>query len=164
MTGRIVGLLLVALLCAATTGCSLGGNSTPALSSLEPAVSPDGRRLAYESAVEQRLKLFVRDLSTGVSEQITDGTSDDFSPAWSPDGGSLVFASNREKGNVDIYTIDVASRQLRRVTTDAGNDMYPAWSTNGRIYFNSDRTKAWQVYSILPDGSDATVVVANPAP
>jgi Tol biopolymer transport system component len=50
------------------------------------------------------------------------------------------------------------------LTTDAGNDMYPAWSADGRIYFNSDRTKAWQIYSILPDGSGMTAVGASTTP
>jgi TolB protein len=164
MTGRAIGLCLVAALCAAAVGCSLGGDSTPALTSLEPAISPDGRRVAYESAVDGRLKLFVRDLATGATEQVTDGAYDDFSPAWSPDGAAIVFASNREKNNVDIYVLNVAARDVRRLTTDAGNDMYPAWSADGRIYFNSDRTKAWQIYSILPDGSGMTAVGASTTP
>lgn len=164
MIERVAGLCLVILLCAAVAGCSLGGDPAPALTSLEPAVSPDGRRLAYETAVNQRLKLFVRDLAAGTSEQVTDGASDDFSPAWSPDGTAIVFASNREKGNVDLYTLDLARREVRRLTNDPGNDMYPTWATDGRIYFNSDRSKAWQLYSILPDGTGLTVVVAQPAP
>jgi TolB protein len=164
MTGRAVGLFLVVALCAAVAGCSLGGDSTPALTNLEPAISPDGRRIAYESSVDSRLKLFVRDVATGATEQVTDGAYDDFSPAWSPDGSGIVFASNREKGNVDIYVLNVATREVRRLTTDAGNDMYPAWSAEGRIYFNSDRTKAWQLYSILPDGSGMTAVGASTNP
>jgi TolB protein len=164
MTGRTIGLFLVAALCLAVAGCSLGGDQGPALTTLEPAISPDGRRLAYESAVDSRLKLFVRDLATGGAEQVTEGAYDDFSPTWSPDGTAIAFASNREKDNIDIYTLDLATREVRRLTSDAGSDMYPAWSTNGRIYFNSDRTKAWQVYSILPDGTGLTVVTANMTP
>lgn len=164
MMGRSLGVLVLAGLCAMVAGCSLGGDPTPALTCLEPAASPDGLRLAYESSVNRRLKLFVRELATGEVRQITTGESDDFSPAWSPDGRWLAFASNREKGNVDVYTVDLASLDVRRLTADAGNDMYPAWSPNGRIYFNSDRGKAWQVYSILPDGTDLAVVVAGSSP
>jgi len=161
---RRIGLLLAMGLCVIAAGCSLGGDSTPPLTNLEPSSSPDGSRLAYESAVNERLKLFVRDLASGATEQITSGESDDFSPAWSPDGSTLVFASNREKGNVDIYTIHLATRDVRRLTTDPGTDVYPVWSADGRIYFNSDRSKAWQVYSVLPDGSDARVVITGSSP
>ncbi len=164
MTGRTIGLFLLAALCLAVAGCSLGGDQGPALTTLEPAISPDGRRLAYESAVDNRLKLFVRDLATGAAEQVTEGAYDDFSPTWSPDGTAIAFASNREKDNIDIYTLDLATLEVRRLTSDAGSDMYPAWSANGRVYFNSDRTKAWQVYSVLPDGTGLTVVTVNMTP
>lgn len=164
MTFRSAGVALLCAACLAAAGCSLTGPQGPALTTLEPAVSPDGRQMSYETAVDGRLKLFVRDLASGASQQITDGSSDDFSPAWSPDGASLVFASNREKGNVDLYVLDLATRAVRRVTSEAGNDMYPTWASDGRIYFNSDRTKAWEVYSILPDGSGLVSVTGRTTP
>jgi TolB protein len=152
----------VVALCLAPAGCSLTGEESVALTNLEPAVSPDGLRLAYESAVDDRLRLFIRDLAAATTQQVTAGAYDDFSPAWSPDGTRIVFASNREKDNIDIYTLDLTTQEVRRVTTDSGRDMYPAWSADGRIYFNSDRTKTWQVYSILPDGTGMVLVSATP--
>ncbi len=163
MMGRYAGWGLLCALCLAVAGCSLGGQG-PALTTLEPAVSPDGRQMAYETAVDGRLKLFLRNLASGGVQQITEGTSDDFSPAWSPDGASLVFASNREKGNVDLYILDVAQRVTRRLTADTANDMYPTWAADGRIYFNSDRTKAWEVYSVLPDGTGLLSLTGRASP
>ncbi len=163
MNGRILGWAFLGALCLAAAGCTLGTQTTP-LTALEPALSPDGRRVVYESAVDQKLKLFVRDLDSGTTQRVTDGTSDDMSPSWSPDGTQIAFASNREKNNVDIYTLNVATREVRRVTTDAASDIYPAWSSDGRIYFTSDRSKAWEVYSILPDGSGLVSVTAGTTP
>jgi TolB protein len=163
MNGRWLGLGLLCAACLAAAGCSWGDDSV-ALATLEPAISPDGRRIAYESAVEDRLKLFVRELDSGVTQQVTEGVCDDFSPTWSPDGTTIAFASNREKDNVDIYILDIATREVRRLTSDAGSDMYPAWAASGRVYFNSDRTKAWEVYSVLPDGTGLVCVTAGAAP
>jgi Tol biopolymer transport system component len=163
MNTRRLGFGLLCALCLAAAGCSLGDQG-PALTNLEPAIAPNGRQIAYESAVDGKLKLFVRDLESGAAQQVTDGAADDFSPTWSPDGTSIAFASNREKGNVDVHVLRVATREVRRLTTDAANDMYPAWSSDGRVYFNSDRTKMWELYSVLPDGTGLVSVTARATP
>jgi TolB protein len=160
---RTSAVLLAAATLVAIAGCSFLGEQGPALTYLEPALSSDGRRLAYESAVDGKLELFARDLETGVAERLTENQADDFSPSWSPDGSRIVFASNRDN-NVDIYVLDIATRQTRRLTTDAGTDMNPTWAADGRIYFNSDRTKAWQIYAILPDGTNLVAITATATP
>ncbi len=164
MIFRASGIVLAGVALLAVAGCSyFSGDQGPALTYLEPTLSPDGRWLAYESAVDGKLELFVRDLETGVARRLTENQADDFSPSWSLDGASIVFASNPDD-NVDIYVIDVTTRQTRRLTTDAGNDMYPTWAPDGRIYFDSDRTKAWEVYAILPDGTGLTAITAIATP
>jgi len=160
---RRSAVLLATAILLTIAGCSFLGDQGPELTYLEPALSPDGRRLAYESAVDGKLELFARDIETGVAEGLTENQADDFSPSWSPDGTSIVFASNRNN-NVDIYILDIATRQTRRLTTDAGTDMNPTWASDGRIYFNSDRTKAWQIYAVLPDGTSLAAITATATP
>ncbi|MEI6171407.1 MAG: hypothetical protein WCQ45_02875 [bacterium] len=109
---RASAVLLAAAALSAIAGCSFFGEQGPALTYLEPALSPDGRWLAYECAVDGKLELFARDVETGVAERLTENQADDFSPSWSPDGTSIVFASNRNN-NVDIYILEVATRQTR---------------------------------------------------
>jgi len=160
---RRSAVLLATAILLTIAGCSFLGDQGPELTYLEPALSPDGRRLAYESAVDGKLELFARDIEMGVAERLTENQADDFSPSWSPDGTSIVFASNRNN-NVDIYILDIATRQTRRLTTDAGTDMNPTWASDGRIYFNSDRTKAWQIYAVLPDGTSLAAITATATP
>ncbi len=158
MSLRVGGVVALGVALWAIAGCSLlGGDSGPALTYLEPALSPDGQWLAYESINGGKLELYARNLETGAVRQLTENQADDFSPSWSPDGSRIVFASNLH-GSVDVYVIDVTTRETRRLTTDAGNNMYPTWSSDGRIFFNSDRTKAWEVYAILPDGTGLTAI------
>ncbi len=164
MISRASGWVLVVAVLSIVAGCSyFGGDQGPALEYLEPALSPDGRWLAYESAVDEKLELYAKDLLTGAVQRLTENKANDFSPSWSPDGMSIVFASDPD-GNVDIYIMNVATRQMRRLTTDTGTDMYPTWASDGRIYFNSDRTKAWEVYAILPDGTGLVVITASTTP
>jgi WD40 repeat protein len=59
--------------------------------------------------------------------------------AWSPDGTRIAF-SGMQSGFSDLYTIDVASGVLTRVTNDPYADLQPAWSPDGRtLVFVTDR-------------------------
>ncbi len=68
---------------------------------------------------------------------LTSGDFDARDPAWSPDGTTIAFASNRTpdadaNDNSDIWTIEVSTAALRQVTTDPGADGNPAWSPDGQ--------------------------------
>ena len=60
-------------------------------------------------------------------------------PVLSPDGKRIVV-DLFEGGNQDIWTIDVSTGQLNRITFDAAIDHFPIWSPDGhRIAFESHR-------------------------
>ena len=62
----------------------------------------------------------------------------DHSPAFSPDGKSIVFASNSEDDDDEIYLLDIASGKTRRLTHHPGYDTHPRYSLDGkRIIFVS---------------------------
>jgi TolB protein len=156
---RVIALGLAVL--AAVSGCSFFGNEEPSLTNWEPTLSPDGTRLAFESLVDKHLELFVRDLATGSTEQLTENKDEDWAPAWAPDGARIAFASNRGDNN-DIYILDLSSRQAVRVTTDPGDDINPNWGSDGRVYFNSNRSGVWEIYAVGPDGSGLTKLTETP--
>ena len=84
----------------------------------------------------RRLHLFVADVGTKQVRQLTDGTNDEHSIDWSPDGTRLVFLSNHEpdpdfRFNYDIFTIDVASKAVKRLTETKNNEYGPVWSPDG---------------------------------
>lgn len=59
-------------------------------------------------------------------------------PAWSPDGGRLVFASNQD-GDLDLFFINADGTGLQQITSNIAVDTDPAWSPDGtRIAFASD--------------------------
>jgi TolB protein len=116
---------------------------------LSPSWSPDGRRLAYASFEGDQQAVFVQTLKSGTRERVSSRKGVNSSPAFSSDGRLLALTLSNEQGNLDIFTLDVATQVLRQLTTDAAIDTEAAWSPDGRtIYFNSDRSGGPQIYRV----------------
>jgi serine/threonine-protein kinase len=58
------------------------------------AWSPDDREIAFHRFNGERRQIFVQPVEGGTTSAVTDGTEDDRSPEWSPDGHHLVFLAN----------------------------------------------------------------------
>jgi dipeptidyl aminopeptidase/acylaminoacyl peptidase len=90
----------------------------------------------------RREHLYVFDLSSKKSTQITSGDFDDSDPTWSPDNKSLAFTSNRSTPdpdrnyNSDIWVVAADNTDkgahLTQVTTNLGADRSPTWSPDGK--------------------------------
>jgi dipeptidyl aminopeptidase/acylaminoacyl peptidase len=85
--------------------------------------------------------LYIFDLTTKKMRQITFGDYDDSDPKWSPDGGKIVFVSNRSAEpdanyNTDLWLVDPDSADPRpapiQLTTNPGLDREPVWSPDGQ--------------------------------
>ena len=72
-------------------------------------------------------------------------------------GETLVFAQKTDGSSdesTEIFTIDVDSQNLRRLTDNGYWDVYPAWSPDGtRIAFLSQRESDFDIYMMNADGS-----------
>ena len=63
------------------------------------------------------------------------------SPAWVPDGKSVVFSGLAVSGYSDLYRLWLADGRLERLTSDRYQDLDPSVSPDGRsVVFSSDRT------------------------
>tara|TARA_Y100000389_G_scaffold204148_1_gene255236 strand:- start:4277 stop:5362 length:1086 start_codon:yes stop_codon:yes gene_type:complete len=116
---------------------------------MSPAWSPDSRQLAYVSFEDSKSSIFIQTLRSGNRFKISDEMGINGAPSFSPDGSKLVITLGGVRGNLDIYTLNVASKQLNRLTTHRGIDTEGAWSQDGKyIYFTSDRSGSPQIYRI----------------
>ena len=120
---------------------------------MSPAWSPDSRRLAYVSFEGNHSSVFIQTLRTGNRIQVSSKPGINGAPAFSPDGRKLVLTLGGIDGNLDIYILDINSRQTRRVTTHRAIDTEGSWSPDGRhIYFTSDRGGGPQIYRVAANG------------
>ncbi len=120
---------------------------------MSPAWSPDSRRLAYVSFENNISTIYVQTLRTGNRIKVSSLPGINGAPAFSPDGRKLVLTLGGVDGNLDIHILDLASRELTRLTTNRAIDTEGTWSPDGRsIYFTSDRSGGPQIYRVRVNG------------
>src|SRR5207249_1919621 len=106
----------------------------------------------------RRTHLYVFDVASKKTTQVTSGDFDDSEPAWSPDGLSLAFSSNRSTPdpdrtyNSDIWVVAASNTDkgahLTQITSNPGPDRSPAWSPDGKwIAFISQTDLKAMIYA-----------------
>jgi serine/threonine-protein kinase len=97
---------------------------------IQPAISPDGRLVAYAAGTSSRMRIFIRPVGGGRTIPVSDDSSAvETQPRWSPDGGSLLFLT---RGGVSVApALGGASRPVVPPSPDAAVTT-AAWSPDGR--------------------------------
>ena len=130
---------------------------------MRPDVSPDGRKIAFES---DRLGFW--DIWTCNSDGSDCGQATSLHgtagrPRWSPDGHTLAFEFHpNERG--EIYLVEVPGGTPRLLPTIPGADnLSPSWSNDGKwLYFASKRgDEPFQAWKILADGGAPIQLTKN---
>ena len=95
----------------------------------DPALSPDGKLVAYVSdrSGEDHLDLWVQPAQAGTALQLTHGPADVREPAFSPEGSSIVFRSDHESGG--LYVVSVLGGEPRRI---GPKGRHPRFSPDGK--------------------------------
>ena len=74
----------------------------------------------------------------------------------------IVFSSNRENGNFEIYVMNIHGKNPRRLTKNRHDDFSPSWSPDGkRIVFTSERDGNSEIYVMNADGSNPRRLTEN---
>jgi len=108
---------------------------------ITPAVSPDGSRIAFASNRDGFWDLYLLDLQTGGTQQLTNTPQYDSSPTWSPDHAWLAYETYQDNSlQVAIQSMTNLKQPPVLLTDDSYSNHSPAWAPNGRqIVFISDR-------------------------
>jgi len=128
----------------------------------EPMLSPDGRRLVFNSERWGAAEIHVADSDGSHQAALTSmGPTSVGSPRWSPDGSTVVF-DRYEHGHSAIYTISAEGGKPRKMTGDDTSDIRPSFSRDGQwIYFSSSRGGTSQVWKMPAGGGTAQQVTQD---
>jgi Tol biopolymer transport system component len=122
----------------------------------EPMLSPDSRRLLFNSERSGSSEIHVADSNGSHQVALTSmGPTSMGSPRWSPDGATVVF-DRYEHGHSSIFTISAEGGKPRRMTGEDTSDIRPSFSRDGKwIYFSSSRSGTTQVWKMPAGGGTA---------
>jgi len=115
-------------------------------------VAPDGRSLVFAGQQGMRCDLFLMDLESENLTRITNDLYNDLQPRFTPDGQSVVFASERSRDpetkrrglfanlNRDIFSLNLADGELTQHTFEKKDCSFPQVDAKGQnlYYINSD--------------------------
>ena len=123
-----------------------------------PHISPDGKRIAFESGRSGSPEVWVANLDGSDAVQLSNfrqaegGTG---TPRWSPDGRWIAFDS-RVSGKPALYLVDPATALPRQISTNGMPADMASWSADGKwIYFHSESADPAEhdaIYRVAPQG------------
>jgi eukaryotic-like serine/threonine-protein kinase len=136
-----------------------------------PAWSPDGEQIAYISPCRERsaqnayegTSIYIINLDGSGKISLPASAQGEFDPAWSPDGKLIAFTSLRD-GYQQIYTIDLATSRVARITNTSSDvsTRQPTWSPDGqRIAYTVKRVGVLQIWQAAANGVNPGQVVRS---
>ena len=130
---------------------------------LSPAFSPDGKSIVFSALAGGFTDLYVCDVGTGALRRLTSDAFADLQPAWSHDGRTIAFATERYSsdletlhfGSTTLAVLDIESNRIRPLDAAiAGSQINPQWSADDReLWFVGGSDGIANVFRVALDGS-----------
>ncbi len=110
-----------------------------------PKVSPDGRTIAFARAISHGISdLYLLDDKTGQVRQITKDAHSVNGIAWSKDGKSIVFSSNRQ-GPYQLWKVSLVDGSVERIDTNSTNAIDPQIAENAGWIAFVTKNENWNI-------------------
>ena len=156
----------------------VGGGEAIQLTNLDrwcdsPRFSPDGTKIAFISNESGNNDVWIMDADGENRQQVTEHNGSDTHVEWTADGKGLLWSSDRDGNDSNIWHWDFATNQKTQLTTERGFDINPvaspsaeliAYVSNRQAKPNSDRPFADRdkdVWLMAADGTNPVRLTDN---
>lgn len=122
-----------------------------------PGFSPDGRKLAIQINDGKQSDIWVYEWGRDTLTQLTFDPGNDGTPVWSPDGRSIVFASDRAtRGVPNMYWVNAdGTGEVTRLRESPRSEVPSSWHQGGRFLAYTAGINRDADVMILPMQADA---------
>jgi TolB protein len=139
-----------------------GANATAisgAVTAMAPVWHPKASHIAYSALAGNSWQIVLREVGGATRALATTPGGLNTTPAFSPDGSTLVYAHGAESGTHLYSTNAFGSEPARRITVGGGDNVSPTFSPDGhRLAFTSSRSGHPEVYISDSDGTNAELL------
>lgn len=133
------------------------------------AKAPTIAKVAFGSDRDGNREIYIMNPDGTQQTNLTRHKADDVSPAWSPTGEQILFASDRERPQVppswDLYVMDADGKNVQRVFEKSEDRRHPTWAPDGKqiAYKRFDRGVGY-IYIATIDGKNEERVAIGGTP
>lgn len=129
-----------------------------------PSLSPDDRRMAFTSNRSGSPQIWIVDLASGQTVQLTNLPPGPLGHmSWSPDGGRIAFTTTIVAGRArDLYTVSVPDGRVSPLVERESDDKWQWWSLDGKfVYFVGGPESNGKIWRVPAEGGPPTVFYDN---
>jgi Tol biopolymer transport system component len=126
------------------------------------AWSPLGNEIAFVGQMGNSSDIYIYDLNDRSKNRITNDIFTDSYPSWNSEGTEIVFVSDRGEyidgeydgtmfehnyRQTDIFTVNVKSGKIDRITETDYNESHPIWAnTKNTLFYTADKNGVWNLF------------------
>lgn len=125
----------------------------------EPALSPDGRRVAVVAVQDDGHDIWIVDLDRGGTNRLTFGGDDEHEPAWTTDGSTLFFVKQPNRIEATLASVSADGLGEPRELIPG---RFPAVSPDGRLLYHAVDRRGVKVPMVAPIARAGALGAAMP--